>query len=45
MSRVTIMIDADTEKKVRDHQVKMIQKTQGAYSFSRSVNDILRSKK
>lgn len=43
-NRVTIMIDDDNEKKVRTHQSKMIQKTNGPYSFSRSLNDILRSK-
>lgn len=43
-NRITVMIDDDNEKKVRTYQSKMIQKTNGAYSFSRSLNDILRSK-
>ena len=42
--RVTIMIDESNMTKVRKHQTVMIQKTNGAYSFSRSINDLLRGK-
>jgi len=45
MSRITIILDDDNTKKVRAYQVKMIQKTDGAYSFSRSINDLLRGMK
>jgi len=40
--RVTIMLDDDLDKKVRIRQAKMIQQKQATYSFSRSLNDILR---
>jgi hypothetical protein len=44
-NRVTIMLDDDNNKMIRTHQVRMIQKKNGAYSFSKSINDLLRSRK
>lgn len=44
-NRVTIMLDDDNSERIRTHQVKMIQKNQGTYSFSKSINDLLRSSK
>jgi hypothetical protein len=40
--RVTIVIDDDLEKKIRQRQVKMIQQNQIVYSFSTAVNEVLR---
>ena len=40
--RVTIMIDADNDKKLRIRQAKLIQQEQISYSFSRVINEILR---
>jgi len=40
--RVTIMIDDDLDKKLRIRQAKMIQQEQSSYSFSRTLNEILR---
>lgn len=40
--RVTIMIDDDLDKKLRLHQVKMIQQKQKSYSYSKTINEALR---
>jgi len=40
--RVTIMIEDDLDKKIRQIQAKMIQKMQGSYSYSKALNDSLR---
>ena len=40
--RVTIMIDDDLDKKIRMRQAKMIQQNQTSYSFSKTLNEILR---
>lgn len=41
--RVTIMLDDDLSKKIRHRQAKQIEKTGNAVSFSRVLNDLLRS--
>jgi len=40
--RVTIMIDDELDKKLRLRQAKMIQQEQSSYSYSRTLNEILR---
>ena len=40
--RVTIVIDEDLDKKIRQRQVKMIQQNQIAYNFSTALNEVLR---
>ena len=40
--RVTIMIDDDLDKKIRQRQAKMIQQKQTSYSYSKTLNEILR---
>lgn len=40
--RVTIMIDDDLDKKLRQRQAKMIQQKQTSYSYSKTLNEILR---
>ena len=40
--RVTIMIEDSIDKKIRQFQAKMIQKENTTYSYSKSVNDLLR---
>ncbi len=40
--RVTIVIDDDIDKKLRFRQAKMIQQNQTAYSFSKTLNEVLR---
>ena len=39
--RVTIMLDARIEKKIRNRQAKQILETGGSVSFSRVMNDDL----
>ena len=39
--RVTIMIDDDNDKKLRDMQSKRIREEQGSVSYSRVLNDVL----
>ncbi len=39
--RVTIMIDDDNDKKLRDIQSKRIKESQSSVSYSRVLNDIL----
>lgn len=45
MSRITIMLDEDNMKMARKYQADMIKKTDGAYSFSRCINDLLKENK
>ena len=40
--RVTILIDDDLDKKLRNIQSKIIKQKQGSYSYSKAVNDTLR---
>jgi len=40
--RVTIMIDEELDKKIRQKQAKMILQKQGTYSYSQTINDLLR---
>ena len=40
--RITIMIEDDIDKKLRQRQSKMIQQTNNAYSYSKTINDVLR---
>jgi hypothetical protein len=40
--RVTIVLDEDIDKKLRLRQAKMIQQNQTSYSFSKTVNEVLR---
>jgi len=40
--RVTIMIDEDLDKKLRNRQAKMIQQEQSSCSYSRVLNEALR---
>jgi len=40
--RVTIMLDMDLDKKIRQLQAKMIQNTSSSISFSRTLNQVLR---
>jgi len=40
--RVTIIIDEDINKKLRDLQAKVIKRRNTAYSYSRVINDSLR---
>lgn len=41
--RITIMLNDETDKKIRTYQAKRIQKTQSSYSFSAAVNELLES--
>ena len=40
--RVTIMIDDVLDMKLRSRQSKLIRETQGSYSFSKVLNEVLR---
>ena len=40
--RITIMIDDDIDKKLRQRQAKTIQQTNQTCSFSKTINDVLR---
>jgi hypothetical protein len=40
--RITVMIDDDIDKKLRQYQAKMIQQSSGAYSYSKTINDVLK---
>jgi len=40
--RVTIMLDIDLDKKMRQLQAKMIQNTSSSVSFSMILNQVLR---
>jgi len=39
--RVTIMIDAELDKKIRAIQAKMIQTTNSSVSYSKVINELL----
>lgn len=41
-SRITIMLDSDLDKSLRKLQAKKIVQTQATYSFSKTLNDIVR---
>jgi len=40
--RVTIMIEDDLDKKIRVHQAKIMQKKNITYSYSKTVNELLK---
>jgi hypothetical protein len=40
--RISVVIDEDLDRKIRLRQAKMIQQNQTAYSFSKTVNEVLR---
>ena len=40
--RVTVMIDDDLDKALRERQSRKIKKTQSSYSFSKVLNECLR---
>ena len=40
--RVTIVIDEDLDKKLRERQAKMIKQENSSYSYSRVLNETLR---
>ncbi len=40
--KVTIVIDDDLDKKLRQRQAKMIQQNNQSYSYSKTINGILR---
>jgi len=39
--RITIIIDDDNHKKLRNLQAKMIKESEGSVSFSRVINEII----
>jgi hypothetical protein len=41
--RITIMIDDDIDKKLRQIQAKMIQTTSGSVSYSKVINEMLKT--
>jgi len=41
--RVTIMLDNDLDKKLRSIQAKAIQSTTSSVSFSKAINEVLRT--
>jgi len=40
--RVTIVLDSDLMKKLRERQSKLTKKSTGSVSFSKVLNDVLR---
>ncbi|MFB5607184.1 MAG: hypothetical protein ACE5RI_03380 [Candidatus Nitrosomaritimum yanchengensis] len=42
--RITIMIDDDLDKKLRQLQAKLIQESSSSVSYSHVINDLLRKK-
>ena len=40
--RITIMIDDGIDKKLRQRQARIIQQTSESYSYSKTINDVLR---
>ena len=40
--RVTIMIDEELDKKIRQFQAKKMQKENITYSYSKAINDLIR---
>ena len=43
--RITIMLDEDLDEKIRARQIRVMTETQKGYSYSQSLNDMLRRKK
>lgn len=41
--RITIMLDDDLSKKIRQQQAKVIKDTNSSVSFSHMINEILRA--
>ena len=41
--RVTVLLDDNIAKKIRIHQAKMISQKHSSYSFSKALNEILRT--
>jgi len=41
-NRITVMLDKEIDKKLRNKQAKMIQTTVGTVSFSKVLNEVLR---
>ncbi len=39
--RVTIVIDGENDKKLRDLQSKRIRESQGSVSYSKVINDVI----
>lgn len=39
--RITVMIDEDKDRKLRQIQAKTIEKTEASYSYSKCLNDQL----
>jgi len=42
--RITIMIDDDLDKKLRQLQAKLIQESSSSVSYSQVINDLLQKK-
>ena len=40
--RITVMIDEDLDRKLRNKQAKEIQKNQTSFSYSQALNEALR---
>ena len=40
--RITVVLDDEIDKKIREFQAKTTRKNNFTYSFSKAVNDILR---
>jgi len=40
--KIIIMIEDDSNKKIRIYQSKVMQKKNNTYSYSKAVNDLLR---
>jgi len=41
-NRITVMLDKEIDKKLRNKQANMIKNTSGTVSFSRVLNEVLR---
>ena len=39
--RVTIMMDDELDRRIREHQARMMLERNGTYSYSDAVNDLL----
>lgn len=40
--RITVVLEDDLDAKLRDMQAKFIKEVQGSYSFSKTLNGVLR---
>ena len=40
--KITVVLDDDLIKKIRERQIKLIKKSTGSVSFSKVLNDVLR---